>query len=352
LVRELNSKTSITLDELEQKTGVAKSEWRATLNETYTKKLVTYNDKIITRRFDFFSSWFDSVRFFEEFCDRLFHKREAEALIYKKIEGDKQISRWMSPEDIGFLTNIGIRALVEKCWERRILLIGLAKDSTTKFFTENYIGIMRNQGVFPDVKVGYLPWTDRTLLEGLSFNLDELNAPWATTEFDSVYMSLRLERVGNEVKIRGNRGEIVNQERVFARSLGQFFKRSTKKNPMMGHVIFIDRLIDPALDSQFLQEGMIPLIENPEDLGKIVPAFFGTNKERNYGQAITMRILTLLTRNLFPEVIGYPDPLHKADWGAKSVKKRVDGMIQSSEFSFRTNPLNRKFRTTRDSARR
>jgi hypothetical protein len=110
----------------------------------------------------------------------------------------------------------------------------------------------------------------------------------------------------------------------------------------------LDRLIDPKLDSSFL--GGLK-IEN-EELGTISPIYFGTNQNINYGQAIAIWLLKVLTRNLFPEVIGYPDPLHKADWGAKSVKRRVDGLIKSSEIAFRGRPLSRLFRTLRDTQRR
>jgi hypothetical protein len=116
----------------------------------------------------------------------------------------------------------------------------------------------------------------------------------------------------------------------------------------MGHVIFIDRLIDPRLDSEFIRNLKITSAE----LGTISPAYFGTNQDINYGQAIAIWLLNVLTRNLFPEVIGYPDPLHKADWGAKSVKRRVDGLIQSSDIAFRGRPLSRLFRTLRDGQKR
>ena len=63
---------------------------------------------------------------------------------------------------------------------------------------------------------------------------------------------------------------------------------------------------------------------------------------------IMMYLLGSVTRNHFPEVIGYPDPLHKADWGAKSIGRRVQGLIKSSEIPFRANPIVRTVRATRD----
>jgi hypothetical protein len=72
----------------------------------------------------------------------------------------------------------------------------------------------------------------------------------------------------------------------------------------------------------------------------------------NTGQAVMMYLLNTVTRNHFPEVIGYPDPLHKADWGAKSVGQRVKGIIQSSEIPFRSNPIAKTLRSIRDAQKR
>jgi hypothetical protein len=239
------------------------------------------------------------------------------------------------------------------------MLVGVAKDSASKYFSRHYIGVMQEIGRFPKIDVGPLPWTDRSLLEGLSYQLETLSAPWATVEFDSVFMSLRLEEENNKRHIRGikwpdvsgNKSFFVNQERLFARSLAQFFKMNSKSKAMMGHVVFLDRLIDPKLDQNCINSSNNTQIFTDE-LGLIDPVFFGDNTNLNYGQAIAIYLLNVLTRNLYPEVIGYPDPLHKADWGAKSVKRKVDGLIRSSEIAFRSNPLKRTFRATRDSSRK
>jgi len=347
-----NKGKKILFSELVEKTGVEKTEWIKSLKEGYARELFSYSEEEIIGKFDFSASWFDSVRLFEDFCERLFHKRESESLLYPVIENGFERLRWMSPEDISFLVSIGIRALIEECWSKKIMLIGIAKDSSSKFFSRNYIGVMREIGIFPKIDVGYLPWTDRTLLESISYQIDALTVPWAISEFDSVFMSLHLEDDDDKIRqIRGNRGFLINQERLFARSLAQFYKSQGKSKKLMGHVIFLDRLIDPIMDSQFIHNPDNPIIQGNK-LGTICPMFFGTNKNLNYGQSIEIWLLNVLTRNLFPEVIGYPDPLHKADWGAKSVKKKVDRLIKSSEITFRTKPLQRTFRTIRDSAKR
>jgi hypothetical protein len=149
-------------------------------------------------------------------------------------------------------------------------------------------------------------------------------------------------------KIAGVKQFIVAPERLFARSLGQFFLKRDKPTPLMGHVVFIDRLVYPEWDSEALEQ---VTIETPQ-LGRIQPLCYPTREQLDMGQMVNMYLLSILTRNHFPEVIGYPDPLHKADWGAKSVGRRIAQVVDSSTFSFRSQPLHRTFRDIRDSLRR
>lgn len=351
-----NGGQPLNIDNVARQTAITRDEWEEDLGlhsrepeKHHAQQLMKVEGDQILQRFDFQASWFDTVRLFEDFCDRLFHKREPEALIYTVRDGQVTRSRWMSPEDVSFLVAVGLRALIETCWERGIMLIGIAKDSATRYFSRHYIGVMREVGVFPQVLVETLPWTDRVLLESIAYQVEDLVAPWATSEFDSVFMTLHVEEdpQGAGRFIRGVRGNIVNPECLFARCLAQFFHMRRKPAPLMGHVIFIDRLLDPGLDRTLMTDMTGQSIHNTQ-LGTINPAYFGTNQNINYGQAISIWLLNVLTRNLFPEVIGYPDPLHKADWGAKSVKRRVDRLIRSSETAFRARPLSRLFRTTRD----
>ena len=64
------------------------------------------------------------------------------------------------------------------------------------------------------------------------------------------------------------------------------------------------------------------------------------------GAVITLAYFTSTTMIFVLRLVG------KADWGAKSVKRRVDNLIQSSEIAFRGRPLSRLLRTLRDSHRR
>ena len=116
----------------------------------------------------------------------------------------------------------------------------------------------------------------------------------------------------------------------------------------MGHVVFIDRLIFPEWD----REALAKISFETTALGPISLLAYPYGETPNVGQTLMTYLLSVLTRNLFPEVIGYPDPLHKADWGAKSVGRKVRKLIASSEIAFRSKPLSRTLRTIRESFRR
>jgi hypothetical protein len=201
-----------------------------------------------------------------------------------------------------------------------------------------------------NLTVNQLPWTDRIFLETLPLFRDTLEQPWSTIEIDSAFMTLFMyqHEDGRTPYISGVQGQIVSNERLFARSLGQFFLRRGKPNLLMGHVVFLDRLICPEWDTPALGA----LSFDTDDLGPISLLAYPKADTPNSGQTIMMYFLSILTKNHFPEVIGYPDPLHKADWGAKSVGAKVRKLIASSEWAFRANPLSKTLRSIRDSLRR
>jgi len=297
-------------------------------------------------------SWEYCIGLFEHICNKLFKDKKPDALIYKKKIPEGEIEeRWMSPNDLKFLISVGIRALIEECWKHDVLLVGIVKDSASRYLTRNYMGVMEYIGEYSNIPHVLLPWSDRDFLETLPWTDDSLNAPWSTIEFDSVFMTLHIEEDNNgNKKIVGVRGNIVAPpERLFARSLAQFYLNRTKKSLLYGHVIFIDRLLIPQIDKS---ADKITIDQNKDILGVVEPVVFLDKDKRNGVQDLMMYILDVLTRNLYPEVIGYPDPLHKADWGAKSLYKKIKPIIDSSDISLRLNPAHKTFRQLRDELKR
>ena len=66
-------------------------------------------------------------------------------------------------------------------------------------------------------------------------------------------------------------GRIVNQERLFMKSLGQFFLSREKRNPLMGHVVFIERLLQPFLDSLGAEVSPAEIPVETDEIGRVKP---------------------------------------------------------------------------------
>lgn len=327
----------------------------------FTTEFQSFNEQHVS--LDVRHSWEFTVGLFRSICDRLFRRKEADAMVYQVAGSDGRTrEHWLDPTDIEFLTAIGIRALIEACWEQRVILLGIAKDSASRYFTRNYMGILRHAVQLPelsDMEVGRLPWTDRMFFEFIASQATALEAPWATVEFDSAFMTLWIAATRDGAGAETNRlgavqEHIVAHMNLFARSLSQFFLSRNKATTLMGHVVFVDRLLMPELDRDIPHFDLdSSVLEKrglaPHNLGKVYPLGFTDTVTEDSGQDISMYLMSCLTRNHYPEVIGYPDPLHKADWGAKTLGNQLRRTIRSSEVAFRSRPLSRTFRAIRDS---
>lgn len=299
-------------------------------------------------------SWAYTREFFQNICTRLFLNKDPGALQYDAPDENGVLRRrWMAPDDIGFLIGVGMRLLIEACWERKVLFYGVVKDSASRYLTRNFLGVTLETGFYPELEslqVGMLPWTDRIFCETLPLIDEELTAPWCTIEFDSAFMTLHRERTEgtSATKVAGIMGRIVNQERLFAKSLAQFFLKRDKRTPLMGHVVFLERLLSPTWDWPGTDQGPAEILINTTELGRFPVYAWRDRDHTNPGQWIMMYLLSVLTRNHFAEAIGYPDPLHKADWGAKTIGRTVGETIHSSTKLMASRPLSRTFRHIRD----
>jgi hypothetical protein len=299
--------------------------------------------------FDPRESWERSLRVFDIVCQTLFRDKDPLGMTYNLQSGGRA---YFTPRDIQYIIGVGLRGLIEECWRRRILLVGVVKDSNSRFFHRNYLGsVLVKRGVDP-VRHLTIQLTDRMILELLGQLVEDLRSPWASLEFDGCFMTIHPEREqgsGNWI-LKGydhpRLGETTRPERMFLRSLAQFLLRPDRR--VASHVIFLDRLAHPGWDDV----DCTPIVIQTKKFGEIRPLFYNGSKGPSRLQQLSMYLLTVLVRNHFPEALGYPDPLHKADWGAKSMRGRVTGLLESSQMAERSRPLSRTFRSIREGLRR
>lgn len=370
IIKEVVISGSATLTGLSAKLGISEEKVLGEITTRLMRKYIVKSDSnpdgllIIDREHGkielnghspYSRSWDYIKSYFAEFCNRLFKEKDVRALLYEREINGERRETWMTPEDLKFLIAVGIRALIEICWRHKVMFVGIVKDSSSSYFTRNYLGVMKKIGVY-NFEEKPLLWTDRTVLESLPYFDEGIKSPWSTIEFDSIFMTLamRKETPDAEPRPQGVKGNVLNTERLIARSLAQFYLNRDKPSLLSGHVIFIDRLLFPDLDKSSVGKITLPRILDGKTspLGEVSPILYKDRSITNDGQGIVMYILEILTKNLYPEVIGYPDPLHKADWGAKNLNKKVKGMIRSSGKDFVSRPLNLGLRERRSTYRR
>ncbi len=292
--------------------------------------------------------WRDLQRLFEDTCENLFRSRRLDALKLQYPQGSpRQGHKWMDSDDLRFLIGLGLRLLIELAWERHVLLIGIAKDSASRYFFKNFLSVMALTGYMDVPEDLALPGSDRLVAEMFPLVDETLVAPWSTLEYDAVFMTLRAVYDPDEKRpvIQGVRGDVLMpSDGLFARSLVHLFleRRPHKRVPLMGHVLFMDRLVYPYFDKG--HRVAEPIITRTS---RVRPLLW-QRQDPNWGQAMSVLVADILTRNLFPEAIGQPDPLHRADMGAKALGRRIQTMLAESVKRFRQNPLAWRFRDYRD----
>src|SRR5437867_6600265 len=192
---------------------------------------------------------------------------------------------YLRPRDVMFLVGVGLRALIETCWKRKILLTGIVKDSSSRYFYRNFLGSVCVKRALNTEKHLALPLTDRSIAELLP-NISAIKAPWATLEFDSCFMTLHPERREGTWKIKGYDspmyGETTRPERITLSSLVQFFV--TPDRNMASHAIFLDRLAYPGWDDKDSATFEV----STDQFGTVNPLYFDGSTGPSRLQKLTM----------------------------------------------------------------
>jgi hypothetical protein len=239
--------------------------------------------------------------------------------------------QWLTTVDLAFLTLFTLHMLMEECWKRKILLIGITKDTAARDFKRQLIPIMSNQGLLkktiPHEEFEKLPNTDRMILQSTSIlNPNEVKPPWSLIEYDSAFRTMIPDRQNREGYVSGAIKNRIGLERTFLKTYVQLSQ--AKSDPMLrSNVLLTDRLAYPEYDykpenvAQFWNEfgGATEPVEVILFKDKDVP---------NRLQDLTMAILVAMAPSNIPEAFGHNKPLFIADkiakWNYSQFKRIVD----------------------------
>src|SRR5436853_953004 len=102
---------------------------------------------------------------------------------------------WLTTQDLAFLTLFTLNLLVEECWRKQILLVGLTKDTAARDLKNHVLPVLSSNKIWStDITqqdLGRIPNTDRMMLQTLSvFNHESMKVPWSLTEYDSSFLMI------------------------------------------------------------------------------------------------------------------------------------------------------------------
>jgi hypothetical protein len=265
--------------------------------------------------------------------DRFFFTKTSEtetANLMKILKDGKE--NWLTTLDIAFVTLFTLQMLMEECWKKRILLVGITKDTAARDFKRQLITIMHNEGLLKteisQEVFEKLPNTDRMILQSASiFNPEKIKPPWSLIEYDSAFRTMIPDREHRKGFVSGAIKNKIGLERTFLKTYVQL---SQAKTDMMlrSNVLLVDRLVYPEYD--YRPENVVEFWNELSDGTKepVEAILFMDKGVSNRLQDLTMAILTAMAPSNIPEAFGHNKPLFIADkiakWNYSQFKCVVD----------------------------
>jgi hypothetical protein len=256
---------------------------------------------------------------------------DVEAASTMKIVKDGK-EQWLTTLDIAFLTLFSLQMLMEECWRKRILLVGVTKDTAARDFKRQLVPIMHNEGwlktlVQPDALRG-LPNTDRMILQSASiFNMEQIKPPWSLVEYDSAFRTMLRDRQSRKGYVSGAIKNKISLEKAFLKTYVQLSQ--AKSDPLLrSNVLLIDRLAYPKYD---LKPESTVRFKNELSDGTQEPVeaiLFRDRAVPNQLQNLVMSVLVAMAPANIPEAFGHNKALFIADkiakWNYSQFKCVVD----------------------------
>lgn len=251
---------------------------------------------------------------------------------------------WLTTLDLNFLTLFCFYALIEECWKRNILLIGLTKDTSAKDFKRHFIPICQNNRIvssdITQEELGLIPNTDRMFLQSVSLlNYDKVSPPWSLIEYDSSFKTMVPSEEGLDFVDGAIRNKI-SPEKFFLKSYIQLIKAETDPK-LRSNVLAIDRLVyeeDLKPETVFSFKSRYGRFVEPVQV-----IIYKDKNVENKIQNMILEILSSMSESNIPELFGHNKPLFVADKIAKWHVSLVRNIIEAMEKWIMNNPELRDF---------
>jgi hypothetical protein len=258
-------------------------------------------------------------------------------------------STWLTTVDMAFLTLFCLNMIIEECWKRPALLIGLTKDTAARDFQRQVVRICSSEHMWKldlsSEALENIPRTDRMFLQSASVhNWDKLSVPWALVEYDTAFKTMvpelrRDEMPGRDGFVSGAVQNRVNSERLFLKSYVQL-AQAEQDPKLRSNVLLTDRLVYPEFDLNHVCE-LSHEYGGVEE--KVKPILFPNKEARNDIQNLTMVLLSAMTSTSIPEAFGHNVPLFIADNVAKWHAREFTRIVETTRDWIMTNHDLREF---------
>ncbi len=235
-------------------------------------------------------------------------------------KGDKneKIKKWITSDDLEYMTLVMIYGLLRQAWERNILVIGLIKDTNASELIRSVTPILLNAGKMNIVS--QLPSfnSDKQLLQTFSVvQGSSIKTPWKTFEFDACFRTIAPitseQSQLDHAKVRGAYKNVISGERMFLKSYVQLW-HSQSDDSVRSHVFSYDRPCYPDWDEsdELILEHYDGNVK--EDIRPMI--HFAKDSDISH---LVMDILYSMANEVIPECLGHNYPLFLADKKAKYV---------------------------------
>lgn len=281
------------------------------------------------------SSWERIRKITLEIGEKLFSKRQEESETkspMKIIKNGKE--HWLTTLDIGFLTLFTLQMLMEECWRKPILLVGITKDTAARDFKRQLIPLMEKEKLLKNQNrtalFRNLPNTDRMILQSASlFNNEKMKPPWSLIEYDSCFRTILPDKKNRGGYVSGIIKNKISLEKTFLKTYIQLSQAKT--DPMLrSNVLLIDRLAYPKYDCKpksifkfwnQLSDGTVEPVETILYTSRDLP---------NILQNLVLSILIAMAPTNIPEAFGHNKALFIADKIAKWNYSQFKGVVDTT----------------------
>jgi hypothetical protein len=279
--------------------------------------------------------------------DRFFYEEKEEPLSQNRMKIIKDgKDHWLTTLDIAFLTLFCLYMIVEECWKRKILFIGLTKDTAARDFKRQLIPILQNEGMLRGALTAEefeeMPNTDRMILQSVSlFNTEKVRVPWSLVEYDSAFKTMVADREGRKGYVFGARRNRISLEKTFLKTYVQL-SEAARDPRLRSNVLLTDRLVYPEFD---LSTETAVKFWNEFGAAKepVEALLFKDKMVENRLQNLIMVMLKSMTSPSIPEAFGHNKPLFIADKVAKWHYSAFSRIADSTREWILNNPKLREF---------